>query len=247
MCRMFDWVSVITIEFPAALATKVACGEMNVDRSFTSWSASTKRMGMIWVTISSFLGIRDGSLLTFTGMSRVLAVTRSTTVRVRPSRIAASPFLLSTEFSRSTASSRVTGLLLMMFTVPLAGVSRTMMNPAASLRYSSTSSSGALRKFSRISLGLDALAEGLEVAAGAVASAWLTTVVAGAAASWATTAVSQPTAQAAVIMRGIECFISSPVLVFSTAASKSRPPRHCRRCFRTTGRRRNCPSCCSWD
>ena len=36
MCRMLAWVSVITMELPAALATKVACGEMNDAKSLAS-------------------------------------------------------------------------------------------------------------------------------------------------------------------------------------------------------------------
>ena len=105
MCRMLAWVSVITMELPAALATKVAWGEMKETRSLANCSASTYRIGMICVTISSFFGIIRGSLFTFTGMSRVLAAVRSIMVRVRPSRMAARPFLLSAELRKSTASS----------------------------------------------------------------------------------------------------------------------------------------------
>ncbi len=36
MCRMLAWVSVITMELPAELATKVACGEMKEARSLAS-------------------------------------------------------------------------------------------------------------------------------------------------------------------------------------------------------------------
>ena len=102
---------------------------------------------MICVTISSFFGIIRGSLFTFTGMSRVLAAVRSTMVRVRPSRMAAKPFLFRTELRKSTASSWLMGLALMTLTVPFTGASKTMIKPAASLRYSRTCSSGAFLKF----------------------------------------------------------------------------------------------------
>ena len=86
---MFACVSVMTMELPASFATTVACGETNDCISETSCRASTKRMGMICVTISSFFGISAGLLPDFTGMSRVFASFLSTMVSVRPSRMAA--------------------------------------------------------------------------------------------------------------------------------------------------------------
>ena len=88
-CRMFACVSVITIELPASLATIVACGDTNNDKSDTSCRASTNRMGMIYVTISSLFGMLSGSLPILTGMLRVLASFLFMIVSVRPSRMAA--------------------------------------------------------------------------------------------------------------------------------------------------------------
>ena len=88
-CRIFDCVSVTTTELPASLATIVACGETNADKSETSCRASTNRMGMIQVAISSLSGMEPGLLPVLTGMLRVFASLLFTIVSVRPSRIAA--------------------------------------------------------------------------------------------------------------------------------------------------------------
>ena len=86
---MLDWVSVTTMELPASLATIVACGETNDDKSETSCRASTNRMGMIYVAISSLSGMVSGSLPVLTGMLRVFASFLSIIVSFRPSRMAA--------------------------------------------------------------------------------------------------------------------------------------------------------------
>ena len=71
---MFDCVSVTTMELPASFATIVAWDETNDDKSVTSCRASTKRMGMICVTISALFGMLSGSLLVLTGMFAGLRV-----------------------------------------------------------------------------------------------------------------------------------------------------------------------------
>ncbi len=134
-CRMFDCVSVTTIELPASFATIVACGETNDDKSDTSCRASTNRMGMICVTISALLGMLSGIVA---GLDRDVARLRVVLVHncQRPP-VADGGVTVFVQLGVEQIHRLVLrhGMACSMtVTVPLTCVSCTMMNPAASLK-----------------------------------------------------------------------------------------------------------------
>ena len=133
-CRMLDCVSVTTIELPASLATIVACDETNDDKSETSCRASTNRMGMIYVTISSLFGNGTGIVA---GLDRDVARLRLVFVHNRQRPPVADggvtvPVQLGVEQIHRLILGH--GCVLTTVTVPLTCVSSTMMKPAASLK-----------------------------------------------------------------------------------------------------------------
>ena len=79
-------VSVMTRALPASFAVMVASEGSNGDRSVVRAVALMKRMGMICVTTWSSFGMESGLLPDLTGMSRFLADSLETMVRVRPVR-----------------------------------------------------------------------------------------------------------------------------------------------------------------
>src|SRR6266850_758676 len=125
----------------------VACDETNGEISDTSCDASTKRIGMIHVAISSLSGMSSGLLPVLTGFLPLLIASLVLILKVLPVRTAAKPFLFSSEFNKSTASSLVKDWPMTVTDPLIRGASIWMMKPAALLRCSSTRSIGALRKF----------------------------------------------------------------------------------------------------